>query len=676
MTKWAILIGVDFYARRSGLDSPLQDESEELSDLGGCVQDVNSIKRVLVQNWGFRDENITSLISRGPADKPAGEAAGLETDASPTYENIINTITLVTKNSRPGDIVYIQFSGCIWRVPTATPHIRNLHSEDLDLALFPENVLTDGKCLYDVELAVLLHRLTTGGREVTLVIDGRFTVVDIPMITTLYPPALSEDDTAPVSYGAWSKFGKHTWLQNPTPGSLYTFIMIGGYSTVSGSIEYTEPGTNAIYGFLTYQILKLLKRVGHRMTYKSFARHITMVAKSWLERHVFLAIEELGLVVAGGMDRPFLGEERQLTSRPPNFPVTFSGAQGVSRMRVEGGMAHGLKKGDRLVLVEGYSPGAADGSTLGIVEVTLVYGLFSLCQPTTEISAPHYQVSTGSDTKNSSMNAILVLHPRDAVLPSVNAATSVDASRLLSSPTNAAQRAFQTPSDMKPPSLQPRNQAELYRSLLQVKHQSNEISKHISFSVVGGYGYRQHGPPSTATFGADGYLHLVSGDYVVLHLLGALPRPMFVRALCFDSTFGIEQVYPVVSGRDDSFGAESRSELVMHIRLSLPVQTKLAHATEVLKVFVTGSPSSFEALEIPPISDEVFLREHPDPAATTSSQPVEGPGNHREADDEIYERRLHEEFISEEDLAFSDSWCCFEARFVIHKSKDTVPNIE
>src|SRR5437773_2512798 len=109
VSKWAILIGIDFYPGGDNLD--------------GCVNDVNAIGE-LCRNLGFQPDRITSLLSPRPEHPAARTPAGNDPDAWPSYENIVGSIRSMLEQSRPSDVVYIHFSGRISQVPTILLQIR------------------------------------------------------------------------------------------------------------------------------------------------------------------------------------------------------------------------------------------------------------------------------------------------------------------------------------------------------------------------------------------------------------------------------------------------------------------------------------------------------------------------------------------------------------------------
>ena len=81
-TKYALLIGINDYA------------PSKLESLDGAKNDIRLIKGVLLTRLGVYPENITELL-----------------DSQATHENVRNAILALTQKSRPGDMVYVHFSG-------------------------------------------------------------------------------------------------------------------------------------------------------------------------------------------------------------------------------------------------------------------------------------------------------------------------------------------------------------------------------------------------------------------------------------------------------------------------------------------------------------------------------------------------------------------------------------
>ncbi|KAJ1919564.1 Ca(2+)-dependent cysteine protease [Mycoemilia scoparia] len=87
-TKRAVIIAINYFGRKYSLS--------------GVINQVLSIKEMLIQYFGFESQNIVAL-SDNPADKmPA------------TYENIKHQIKAMIKNSKPDDSLFIYYGGLGW----------------------------------------------------------------------------------------------------------------------------------------------------------------------------------------------------------------------------------------------------------------------------------------------------------------------------------------------------------------------------------------------------------------------------------------------------------------------------------------------------------------------------------------------------------------------------------
>ncbi|RSL48399.1 hypothetical protein CEP53_009554 [Fusarium sp. AF-6] len=144
--KSALLIGINKYS------------SPPLADLRGCLSDVVATERFLTEVAGI--SNITKLIS--PPDSP--------NDRLPTLSNILHAFKTLADNAKPGDFIYIHYSGHGTRLSTAFSDIKG-DSVPLDECLVLAR--SDGKIdhLRDVEIAFLLKQIADKGATITFVLD-------------------------------------------------------------------------------------------------------------------------------------------------------------------------------------------------------------------------------------------------------------------------------------------------------------------------------------------------------------------------------------------------------------------------------------------------------------------------------------------------------------------------
>ena len=85
--KRAVLVGINYVGQKG--------------QLSGCHNDVGNIKDYLKNALGFRDQDMLVLMDDGRHHPP-------------TRQNIINAFKRIAEYSKPGDVVFIHYSGeCI-----------------------------------------------------------------------------------------------------------------------------------------------------------------------------------------------------------------------------------------------------------------------------------------------------------------------------------------------------------------------------------------------------------------------------------------------------------------------------------------------------------------------------------------------------------------------------------
>lgn len=82
--KRAVLIGINYVGQKG--------------QLSGCHNDVKNIKDYLENALGFRDQDMLVLLDDGKHH-------------APTRQNILNSFKRVAEYSKPGDVVFVHYSG-------------------------------------------------------------------------------------------------------------------------------------------------------------------------------------------------------------------------------------------------------------------------------------------------------------------------------------------------------------------------------------------------------------------------------------------------------------------------------------------------------------------------------------------------------------------------------------
>lgn len=129
MTKRALLVGCNYPGTKA--------------ELNGCVNDVKNMYQVLVDKYGFEEENIKLMTDVD------------DENDQPTGANVKKWLRQFVADSEEGDVLYLHFSGHGTQVPAESGD----HEDDgMDEAICP----TDLNVLTDDDFRVLLKPLAPG----------------------------------------------------------------------------------------------------------------------------------------------------------------------------------------------------------------------------------------------------------------------------------------------------------------------------------------------------------------------------------------------------------------------------------------------------------------------------------------------------------------------------------
>ena len=150
-TRRAVLIGINYVG---------QD-----GELSGCHNDCLNMKNYLMQEWGFKNENITVLMDDGNHNRP-------------TRSNIMNAYQEVASASKSGDAVFCHYSGHGGRVRDDD---FGEECDGYDETLVPVDYNTSGQ-IRDDDLYTTLVCAMPAGSTLVSVMDccHSATVLDLP----------------------------------------------------------------------------------------------------------------------------------------------------------------------------------------------------------------------------------------------------------------------------------------------------------------------------------------------------------------------------------------------------------------------------------------------------------------------------------------------------------------
>jgi hypothetical protein len=350
VSRYAILIGINAYP-----DKPLK----------GCVRDVQNIKTYL--------EGVSSSIRIQIFTAAESDSLGTEDHTlRPTYRNVTRAFEETTKSANPGDLVYIHFSGHGVRCEEGLEY-SNRSTKDLALVLLSgEN--GEGIYLHGPRLARSLKPMVDKGLEVTLVLDccfaGSVYRRDDPTVRCLpYDP--NADSTSPLdpveiegAFGPSSRDAsmQPNWLINPDG---YTILAACGPHEKATERVFDDGQT---HGVLSYYLLEeALKGYGGL---RKMHRHVYAYLRATLRNSGWQSP-----VLYGNQDRAFF----EHLSSEANAAVIPIIKRQDGNLELQAGRAHGVSCDDQFELYPLSAAGQASGSRQDttLAKVTQVRALTS-----------------------------------------------------------------------------------------------------------------------------------------------------------------------------------------------------------------------------------------------------------------------------------------------------------
>ncbi|MFL6334292.1 MAG: metallophosphoesterase [Pyrinomonadaceae bacterium] len=269
---YALLIGIDCY-----LPNRLP-EGISYPSLGGCVRDINHVENFLKNRLGLAGDQIIKLTASNAAP---GAPPPEPRKQWPTYKNMVAAFRRITEAAKPGEQVYVHYSGHGGRSITAFPKLKG--EKGLDESFVPTDIGdSEARYLRDVEIAHLVRAMTDKGLLVTLVFDschsGGATRGGTPGAAVR---GIAANDTTPPptdSLVGTAEELELTWRAAPPEATRGAQLGAGWFPQLPGSVllaacranelanEFPFEGTES-NGALTYWLLDSLKQLGPNLTF-------------------------------------------------------------------------------------------------------------------------------------------------------------------------------------------------------------------------------------------------------------------------------------------------------------------------------------------------------------------------------------------------------------------------
>ncbi|KAM0461567.1 hypothetical protein ACHAPV_004273 [Trichoderma viride] len=331
---WAILVGIDYYTHEKCLQ--------------GSVRDVLKVKEYL--EAGPNPVNISVLTATTPPD--SSSRLPLEDPHYwPTKFNFMDKLKTVIQNAKPGDLVYIHYSGHGSRETSGDRSACAQQLGNLALVLFEKD--QHGISYFKGEiLASCLRKMVDNGLLVTVVLDCCFSgsvlragdVRGASIRSVEYNPAadattlpehedclVSRDTSYPIRD---STLRKDQWLVNPKG---YTILSACGPHEVAQELELRNGERNGALSYFLIEALSSLRKRGVQITHESLYEHMRIrFHASWPQQTPMRY---------GNRSFSFFND-LVITSGTPFIQVYAKD----NSLCLDAGEAHGVQAGDTYVL--------------------------------------------------------------------------------------------------------------------------------------------------------------------------------------------------------------------------------------------------------------------------------------------------------------------------------------
>lgn len=558
--------------------------------------------------------HITTLTATCGSDGRPLESA----DCRPTYRNIVAALHALAVACRPGDHVYIHYSGHGARSPTLVPDVKGVRG--LDESLVPMDIgEPDGRYLRDIEIAHLLHAISCRGASATVVLDschsggatrgaslhdtavrGTATVDRVERL----PSALATNDALAHS---WSSIAGPASTHHAASPSLLppsgNYVLLAACRPSERAFEVTFNGSGR-HGALTYWLFDSLQRLGPDATCLELKDRVVAMTRATLPQQTPMLL--------GPGERTLFGRSARALQYVARVTEVNEAAR---RLRINIGRAHNVRVGARFTV---YASAPAtillpeSRAKVCVIDVDSVSSLADMSD-----DSLHHVVASG--------DIALLTDPGDRTLRRVvSVESALDSTDELSHVRDAVRSdssgwiALSVPGDHADFRVEA-VRAGVWHVLSStgapllvggtVTGRAGDVAREIArrlthlakFSAVRLLASPVSAPPLVrvqvlASSGSRAPFRIAAGDTATLHIENASPVVLNVSVIALQQDWSIQQILPYAAG--NSFCPLDPGESVtIAVGGSLP--PGLSHGVQVLKIFATTEASDFHILELP-----------------------------------------------------------------------------
>ncbi|PHH90564.1 hypothetical protein CDD83_3290 [Cordyceps sp. RAO-2017] len=606
---FAILIGINDYPKKP---------------LSGCVRDVQSIKAHL-ESVLVDSIEIHILTASSSTSEPAQDGA-----ARPTYENAKSAFDTVASRARDGDFVYIHYSGHGTRTePNYDSPFSNKTAGDLALVLHSGHG-NDPRYFRGFELASLLNAMVENGVAVSLVLDCCFSasvyrhddgnVRFLPYdaeIASKYPPDSIGRLMDGIDHPALREVSMlPNWLMNP---HRYAILTACGPDEEATEAKFDDQR----HGALSYYLLETLNEFGLTVIFKCVYDRL----RAKFKRAGF----RQSPVLYGNTYQGILGQAKSGIAATA-VPIV---EKKDGTLQLQAGGAHGVNEGDRFRLYSLGSSQESSGSRGQSVDAEVIC-LRALTSDLTQPPEAAVRVRTGWMARALTRRCLRSF-PMGLASGLPNCAewlTALDERSLdghIDSDKCPSAFSVILSDDREYRVLDEHNEVlENVPRMQQDKtgvHEAANVLEHLArFQMIKDLAnetpnesfrdtFRVHILSKGKPFSAGGLVEVENNGSARLVMENHGDQVLYFFVYVLGPCWQVENVnkatYLVITPPNEEKGLRSRAERTL--TMTIPDQLKKrghSSCVDVIKVFVTSQPTSFDLLELPKLGEQAKLNEN------------------------------------------------------------------
>ncbi len=348
--------------------------------LKGCVRDINQVEDFLNQ-LATRPNKIVKLTASNPENNSPVEPP----EQLPTYENIVKSFQHITQIAKPGDRIYIHYSGHGGRAKTIYPEYKGESGQDETLV--PTDIGNEnGRYLRDLEFAYLLQQMVDKQLQVTVVLDSCHSggttrgededVRGSGIVDNTVRPLESLVASSEKLIANWQNITGQTQQKAGTRSSVFMkgmlpedatkgYVLLAACRPHEAAYEYVFEGTER-NGALTYWLLKTLTPDPSKLmiTYQ--------MLQDYIKPNINNQFRQQTPMLIGEGDRLIFGWE----SIPSEYTANVTDIKTGKKQRIElnVGELQGLERGAEFTLYPFGTTSFSTAQQLALVKLVEVEG--------------------------------------------------------------------------------------------------------------------------------------------------------------------------------------------------------------------------------------------------------------------------------------------------------------